>query len=109
VHGAGCAALMTALSGGRPPRGRRGSLCQVEEAVEVVTPLPLGIGRGRLTRGLRSNSLAAMSGPFGAGTDWATEARTGARCGAARAALDVGRRETCGVVDATSSPNRRSL
>jgi hypothetical protein len=59
--------------------------------------------------GLRSNSLAAMSGPFGAGTDWATEARAAARCGAARATLDVGRRETCGVVDATSSPNRRLL
>jgi hypothetical protein len=72
-------------------------------------PLPLGVGRGRLTRGLRSNALAAMSGPFGAGTDWATEARAAARCGAARtAALDVGRRETCGVVDATSSPNWRS-
>jgi hypothetical protein len=59
--------------------------------------------------GLRSNSLAAMSGPFGAGTDWATEARAAACCGAARAALDVGRQETCGVVDATSLPNRRSL
>jgi hypothetical protein len=37
---------------GRPPRGTRGSLCQVQEAVDVVTPLPLGVGRGRLTRGV---------------------------------------------------------
>jgi hypothetical protein len=53
---------------------------------------------------LRSNSLAATSGPFGAGTDWAAEARSAARA----AALDVERREACGIMDATSSPNRRS-
>jgi hypothetical protein len=57
--------------------------------------------------GLRSNSLAATSGPFGAGCDWTTEACSAARCGAARAAALVGgRREACGVDDATSSPKR---
>jgi hypothetical protein len=59
--------------------------------------------------GLRSNSLATMRGPFGASTDWATKARLAARCGAARAAaLEVGRREACGIEDATFSPIRRS-
>jgi hypothetical protein len=59
--------------------------------------------------GLRSNSLAVTSGPFGAGNDWATEARSTACCGAASAAtLDGGRRVACGVDDATSSPKRRS-
>jgi hypothetical protein len=59
--------------------------------------------------GLRSNSLAATSGPFGAGTNWAPEACSTGCCGAARTAtLDGGRREACGIKDATSSPNRRS-
>jgi hypothetical protein len=50
-----------------------------------------------------------MSGPFGAGTDWATEARSAGRCGAAREdPLGGGQCEACGIEDATSSPNRRS-
>jgi hypothetical protein len=59
--------------------------------------------------GLRSNSLATMSGLFGAGTDWATEPRSAARCGAAHVAtLDGGWRMECGMDDATSSPKRGS-
>jgi hypothetical protein len=109
THRAGRAALMTALPGGRPPRGTRGSLCQVEEAVDVVTPLPQGVGRGRLTRGTAEQLPGCHERPIRCGHRLATEASAAARCGAARAALDVGRWETCGVVDATSSPNRRSL
>jgi hypothetical protein len=108
VHGTGCAALATVLPGNRPPRRAWGSLCQVEETVDVFTPLPVHVWRCRLSRGLWSNSLAAMRGPLGAGTNWATEARSAAHSGATReAALGARRREVCGAVDATSSPIRR--
>jgi hypothetical protein len=47
-------------------------------------------GEAALPGGCWSNSLAATSGPFGAGCDWATDARSTACCGAARAATLVG-------------------
>jgi hypothetical protein len=66
-------------------------------------------GEAAAPGGLQSSSLATANGPFGTGYDRATEACSAACCGAARAAaLDVGRREACGVDDATSLPNKRS-
>jgi hypothetical protein len=62
-------------------------------------------GEAAASGGLWSSSLAATSGPFGAGCDWALEACSAACCGATRATtLDGGRREACGADDATSSP-----
>jgi hypothetical protein len=93
-----------------PPPAEPGEVCaRLRRRSTLSRHCIWALGEAASPGGLRSNSLAATSGPFGAGTDWATEARSAARCGAARAAtLDVGRREACGIVDATSSPNWRS-
>jgi hypothetical protein len=66
-------------------------------------------GEAAMPGGLWSSSLAATSSPFGTGYDRATEACSAARCGTTRATTLVGgRREACGVDDATSSPIRWS-
>jgi hypothetical protein len=50
VHRAGCAALTATLHGRRSPCRAWGDLFQVEEAVDVVTPLPQYVRRSRQIR-----------------------------------------------------------
>jgi hypothetical protein len=109
VHGAGCTALSRALSEHRSPAEFGEPCARLRRRSTSSCHCLCASGEAASPGGLRSNSLAARSGPFGAGNDWATEARSTARCDATCAAtLDGGRRVACGVDDATSSPKRRS-
>jgi hypothetical protein len=63
VHETGCTALATALPGNRPPRRAWGSLCQVEETVDVVTPLSVHVWRSRLSRGVAEQLPGCHEGP----------------------------------------------
>jgi hypothetical protein len=45
------------------PRRAWGSLCQVEETVDVVTPLPVRVWRSRLSRGVAEQLRGCHEGP----------------------------------------------
>jgi hypothetical protein len=80
VHRTGCAALTTALPGHRrhcldtDPPAEPGEACaRLRRRSTSSRHCLWASGEAASPGGLRSNSLTATSGPFGAGTDWAAE------------------------------------